>query len=148
MKKITFLVLHLGYGGIEKAVTSLANLLCNDYKIEIISTYKIYNKPPFEINDKVSIVYLLGDLKPNKKELLSAFKTRKIFQFLYEIIKAFKVLYLRRKTMKDAIIKSDSDIIISTRFLFNSLLSKYGPNRAVKIAQEHRHHNNSKKYIK
>ena len=37
MQKITFLMLHLNYGGIEKQVTTLANYLVNEYNIEIIS---------------------------------------------------------------------------------------------------------------
>lgn len=41
MKKITFLMLHLNYGGIEKQVTTLANELSKEYKIEIISLYNI-----------------------------------------------------------------------------------------------------------
>ena len=35
MKKISILSLHLGYGGIEKSITALANLLCEDYEVEI-----------------------------------------------------------------------------------------------------------------
>ena len=36
-KKILILALHLGYGGVEKAITSLANSLAklNKYEIEI-----------------------------------------------------------------------------------------------------------------
>ena len=36
MKKIAILSLHLNYGGVEKAVSTLANMLCDDYKVEII----------------------------------------------------------------------------------------------------------------
>ena len=45
MKKVAILALHLGSGGIERITTMLANNLCNDYKVEIVSTYKIFNKP-------------------------------------------------------------------------------------------------------
>lgn len=41
MKKITFLVLHLGYGGAEQAVISQANVLAERYHVEIISFYKL-----------------------------------------------------------------------------------------------------------
>ena len=33
MKKISILALHLGYGGIEKSIVNLANLLCHEYKV-------------------------------------------------------------------------------------------------------------------
>ena len=51
-KKIAILSLHLGYGGVEKAITSLANSLAktNKYEIEIVSIYKLYEKPVFDIN--------------------------------------------------------------------------------------------------
>ena len=35
MKKITILALHLGYGGIENAVVTLANTLSSKYDVEI-----------------------------------------------------------------------------------------------------------------
>ena len=55
MKKITILALHLGYGGIERCISNLVNSLCNDYEIEIISTYKLFDTPVFKIDDKVTI---------------------------------------------------------------------------------------------
>ena len=48
MKKISILSLHLGYGGIEKSIVSLANLLSKRYKIEIAVCYKLYNEPVFD----------------------------------------------------------------------------------------------------
>ena len=44
MKKITILALHLGYGGIEKCISTLANSLKDEYDINIISTYKLYDE--------------------------------------------------------------------------------------------------------
>jgi glycosyltransferase involved in cell wall biosynthesis len=41
----------------------------------------------------------------------------------------------------------DADIVISTRVLFTKWLSQYGSSNIIKIAQEHRHHNNDQKYI-
>ena len=40
MKKISILALHLGYGGIEKSIVGLANMLVNKYDIEIAVCYK------------------------------------------------------------------------------------------------------------
>ena len=55
MKKISILSLHLNYGGIERAVASLANYLCDYYDVEIACTYKINEKPSFKIDKKVKI---------------------------------------------------------------------------------------------
>ena len=45
MKKISILSLHLGYGGIEKSIAALVNILCKDFEVEIACTYKLYYKP-------------------------------------------------------------------------------------------------------
>ena len=68
MKKIAILSLHLNYGGVEKAVATLANMLVDNYKVEIICTYKIHNKPVYKIDTRVKIKYLIPH-GPNKKEL-------------------------------------------------------------------------------
>lgn len=148
MKKITFLLLHLGYGGVEKSVINLANILSENYQVELIVTYKIYEKSPFKLNDKVKVRYLLGDLKPNRNEIVISFKKMKIINIIVELTKAIKILYLRKKTMKDVVKQCNSSVIISTRILYNLLLSKYGAKDIIKIAQEHRHHNNNKIYIR
>ena len=74
MKKITIFALHLGFGGIESCIANLANILCDEYKIEIISTYKLLDKPAFKIDDKVKISYLT-QAKPNKETWLNALKS-------------------------------------------------------------------------
>ena len=61
MKKITILSLHLGIGGIEKYISSLCKMLENDFEIEIISTYKVLDKPVFDFSDKLKITYLIND---------------------------------------------------------------------------------------
>ena len=63
-KKIVILSLHLGYGGVEKAITSLANSLAklDKYNIEVVSIYRLYDKPVFDFDEKVKIIYYLLDL--------------------------------------------------------------------------------------
>ena len=39
MKKISILALHLGYGGIEKSIVALANVLSEKYEVEIACSY-------------------------------------------------------------------------------------------------------------
>ena len=147
MKKVTILALHLGYGGIENAISSLANLLSGTYEVEIISTYKLYNEPVFEINSNVKITYLLEHIKPNKKEVEYYKKNKNYSLLIKELFKSIKVLYLRKKLMVDAIKKLDTDVVITTRTLHNKWVSKYAKGDYKKIAWEHNHHNNDQKYI-
>lgn len=147
MKKITILALHLGYGGIENCISNLANSLVDDYEVNIISTYKLYEKPVFKLNDKIKIKYLMTDLKPNKQELKQSLKKLKLITFFKELKKSFKILKLKKNLMIEVIKNCDSDVIISTRDIHNNWLSKYGRDKTLKIGWEHNHHHNNKRYI-
>lgn len=147
MKKITILALHLGYGGIESCISNLANSLVDDYEVNIVSTYKLYEKPVFKLNDKIKIKYLMTDLKPNKQELKQSLKKLKLITFFKELKKSLKILKLKKNLMIEAIKNCDSDVIISTRDIHNNWLSKYGRDKTLKIGWEHNHHHNNKRYI-
>ena len=108
--------------------------------------HAIHNKPVYNIDDRVKIKYLIP-YGPNKKEIKDALKKFKIITLFKEGFKAIKTLYLRKRTMINYIKDSNADIIISTRVLFTDLLSKYGKEKTIKIAQEHRHHLNDTNYI-
>lgn len=147
MKKVTILALHLGAGGIERIVSMLANNLCENYKVEIVSTYKLYNKPFFTLDKRVKVKYLIPDMKPNKKEFLSALSDFRFIKAFKEGLKALKILRLKKSTMINYIKNCDSDVIISTRDIHNEMLGKYGSKYITKIGWEHNHHNDNKKYI-
>lgn len=147
MKKITFLMLHLGYGGVESAICNQANMLCNDYNVEIVSLYKLNYLSPYKLNKKIKVIYLT-DLYPNKEEFLKYLKEKKYIKTFKEGLKSLKILYLKKKLIKNYIKKCNSDIIVSTRISFNSQLGKYAKKNIIKIAQEHVYHKNNQKYIK
>ena len=147
MKKVTILALHLGYGGIERAITDLANNLVEDYNVTIVSTYKLYDKPVNELNKNVKVEYLTN-LKPNKKELKDAIKKFKLLTVIKEGINAIRVLNLKKKLMINYIKKCNSDVIISTRDIHNFWLGKYGNKKCLKIGWEHNHHHGNQKYAK
>ncbi|MBE6157952.1 MAG: glycosyltransferase family 4 protein [Firmicutes bacterium] len=146
MKKVSILSLHMGYGGIEKSIVSLANVLCDKYDVEIACTYKLYDKPAFELDSRVKIKYLVEDYLPNRKEISEALSNKKVFRAIKEFIKASKILYLRRKTMIDYIKSTKADVIISTKDIFDRWLGDYGSSKAIKIGWEHNHHHNNKQY--
>lgn len=147
MKKIAFLVLHLGYGGAEQAVISEANLLCERYAVEIISFYKLLEKPAFDLDSRVQVVYLTEGIKPNRDELKKAIAEKAVFHLIKEGARSAQTLYWRTKKMKMAIQKSDADIIISSRYLYHKLLVDNAKENVICIAQEHNHHNDDEKYI-
>ena len=90
-KKIAILSLHLGYGGVEKAIVSLANSLAklNKYEIEIVSIYKLNEKPVFDIDEKIKVTYLLpSELSPNRKEWKEALNNLKLIRLGKESLKS------------------------------------------------------------
>lgn len=144
--KISFLLLHLGYGGIESSTINTANSLCDKYDIEIMSFYKLDKNQASKLNDKVKIKYLY-DGGPNKEEFINAIHKHKFIKALKEGIKASDILIKKKIKVIKYIINCDAKYIISTRWEFSVLLSRYGNNYSVKIAQEHHYHNNNNKYI-
>lgn len=148
MKKISILSLHLGYGGIEKSIIALANLLCKKYEVEIVCTYKLYDKPVFDLNKKVKVCYLMEGYRPNRVEFKRALKKKKIFTAFKEGLKGLKILHLRRKTMINYIKNSDADVIISTRDIFNAWLGDYAKSEVLKIGWEHNHYHDNYRYAR
>ena len=147
MKKITILALHLGYGGIENAIATLANTLSSKYKVEILSVYRLYNEPVYELNDSIKVRYI-SNIKPNKKEM-KYYLSKKNFKMFFKGLKqSFLTGYVKYIKTVIELLKVDSDVIISTRTLHNFLISKFTKKNIKKIAWEHNHHNNNNKYIR
>lgn len=144
--KISFLLLHLGYGGIESSTINTANSLCDKYDIEIMSFYKLDKNQANKLNDKIQIKYLYNG-EPNKEEFINAIHKHKFIKALKEGIKASDILLKKKIKVIRHIINNDAKYIISTRWEFSILLSRYGNNYSTKIAQEHHYHNNNQKYI-
>lgn len=146
MKKVSILALHLGYGGIEKSIVSLANMLCDDYEVEIACTYMLYDEPAFNIDSRVKIKYLIEDKKPNREAFLESIRKFNYLQTFKEGIYGIQTLYLKRKTMIKYILSNDFDILISSRDVFNELVTKYAKDKVLKIAWEHNHYHGDLDY--
>ena len=147
MKKVSILALHLGYGGIERCIVSLANTLCEKYIVEVAVCYKLFDKPAFELDERVKIKYLnKKNIVPNKDKFKKACKDKKIFTLFKEGLFALRVLRLRKKNMVNYIKKLNCDIVISTRDIFNYWLSDYGKDNVLKIGWEHNHFHDNYTY--
>lgn len=148
MKKIVILVTHLGVGGIEKYVSSLCSILDKKYSIEIISTFKGYDKPAFNFSSSINIKYLI-DGRDDDVSLKELVKKGKIFSIFKEVYKRVKYRYLKVKLNKEVIKKLDCDYLITTRTFHNELVSKYLKNDSIiTISTEHNYHQNDDDYIK
>ncbi len=146
MKRITFLMLHLNYGGLEKQTITLVNELAKlpEYKIKIISVYDLLNgKSFYEVAPNVQIEFL-ADFGPHHIEFYDALKHFKIFKLLKETITMIRCGIYKTSKLKKCIKSLDTDIIISSRIEFSKLIKRRD---TYNISQEHSHIT-SDKYIK
>lgn len=144
MKKITFLMLHLNYGGIEKQVTTLANELSKEYEVEIISLYDILSGESFyQLDDKVKVKYIFN-FGPNKDRIKDALKKFKLITLIKQLCKAVKILYTKYFGLGKIIKNLNTDILISSRIEFSKQIKR---NDIITISQEHSFIDNEK-YIK
>ncbi len=157
---------HLSYGGIEKAVSSLANMLHNDVNLSIVSFYKLYENPVFPIPLDVSITYLYDTNVPLKvkkyNQLLRQKKFGKllsaVFQdylkgfhflsFFHDFFVSFHIYFLkgRFRKLKKFLKKSEYDVIISTQWEINSTLEM--AKKSFQIMWEHNHYHGNENYKK
>lgn len=144
--EITFFVLHLGYGGIESSTVNTANELSKYYKVNIISFYNLKRNIESTIDKSIKIKHLING-GPNKEELINSIKNKNIIAIIKNGIKAISILISKEYLIAKEMYQCDSKYLVSTRNEFNILLSEFGNKSAIKIAQEHMHHRDNKKYI-
>lgn len=147
MKKITVFALHLGVGGIEKYTSTLCGILENDYKVNIICTYRVSDKPVFDFSDKIKISYLI-DGKPDDVSIKKLVKKFKIIKIVKEFFRRVKNHYFERTLNIKAIRTLKSDYVITTRLFHSELVSKYlNHNKIKSVMTDHNYHQNNIKYI-
>lgn len=134
MKKITVLMLHLNYGGLEKQVTTLLNALADKYDIEIISVYDLLNGNSFyNLDNRIKVKFLLP-FGPNKKEIKEAIKHFKVLDIFKQLTKLVKILYTKYVKVGKEVKRLNTDILISSRIEFSKQIKRKD---IVTISQEH-----------
>lgn len=145
-KNIVITALHMRHGGVEMAITLLANALVKKcYNVEIFCVYNL-GHPVYGLDERVKIRYLTK-VVPNRKEFLDAIHSKRIFSVIKEGFYALWVLYNKYKCMKMALKSISDGIVIATRNEHSILLSKYCKKEIYKIAQLHHDHEFKRKYI-
>ena len=132
MKEINFLVQQLNAGGIEKAICLLANSFAKrKFQVKIYSL--LSSDMIIKLEDEIDVIFLtkFESDKKRKHSLMYRFR-RKVFSF-YRLIQLIK--------------KMRNSIIISSRNEYSTLLSKYGNNSQLRIAQLHHDHLFNKKLL-
>ncbi len=145
MKKITFLLLHLNHGGLEKQTITLVNELAKSgkYKIKILSVYDMLNGNSFYKLDPKIKVEFLSNFGPDHKAFYHALKHFRIIRLIKESFVMIKCGIYKSFILKKHIKRLDTDIIVSSRIEFSKLIKRRD---TLNISQEHSYIN-SKKYI-
>ncbi len=147
MKTIRILALHLAYGGIEKAIISMANLFVERYPVEIYSVYRMPGSPAFPLDQRVTVRYLLDDI-PNREEWRAALRARRPVAFLRETLRASRTLLQKKAAVRKLIRSVHDGVLITTRHEDNLVLSRLGDPRVLRIAQLHHDHGFQKRYVR
>ena len=146
-KQVNIIALHLGVGGVEKAIISMANLFAERYDVRLYSTYKLPGTPVLPVDERVSVRFLLHDI-PNRYEWKAAIKERDVKAFLKESARSIRILTGKRAVVRKIIRNITEGVIITTRHEDNLPLSKYGSKNVLKIGQLHHDHCFESKYVK
>ena len=146
-KQVNILALHLGVGGVEKAIISMANLFAERYDVRLYSVYKLPGTPSMPIDGRVSVRYLFWDV-PNRAEWKAAIRQRDLPAFCRESVRSLRILFGKRRVVKKLIRNITGGVIITTRHEHNLPLSRYGAKDVLKIGQLHHDHNFEKKYVR
>lgn len=146
MKKLTFLMLHLNYGGLEKQTITLINELAKTekYQITIVSVYDLLEGKSFYDIDKSVKVEFLSNFGAHHKEFFYALKHFKVLKFLKEAYIMIKCGIYKSIVLKNYIKKLDTDVIISSRIEFSKQIKRRD---TLNLSQEHSYIT-TPKYIK
>lgn len=143
-EKITFYVLHMSHGGVESSVANMANMLADDFEVEVVSFYD-FGPSAYKLNSKVKLIFLTNQ-KPNRQAFWTYLKSGNP-RFLIEGARAVRMLILRRKLVAKHVKSNDAKVLFSTRLLFHDLVSRHGRSNQVKICQEHVDHKDDSHYV-
>lgn len=135
MKKITFLLLHLNYGGLEKQVTTLANELAKSYDVELVVLYDLLNgKSFYKLNDNIKVKFVLKYGPIKAKQLKEMLKKVKIIDLFKSLAKDIKLIFTKYFGVRKIVNKMKTDVLISSRIEFSRQIKRRD---ILTISQEH-----------
>lgn len=146
--KIVFL-LHNAYGigGTIRTTLNLAAALADRHEVEIVSMLRHRARPRFVVDPRVRVVPLVDirdDSADSADPLLSEPAT--VFPAAEKRYAQYSLLTDRRT--EEYLRRCDADVIIGTRPGVNVYLARFGPSRALRIAQEHLTHDSHSKKLR
>jgi glycosyltransferase involved in cell wall biosynthesis len=138
--KIVFL-LHNAYGigGTVRTTLNLAAALAERHQVEVVSMLRHRERPRFQVDPRVTLVPLV-DLRQGAPDALDPRLHEPAVVFPAAEKRYAQYSRLTDDRAKDHLRRCDADAIIGTRPGVNIYLARFGPRRALRIAQEHLTH--------
>lgn len=111
MNKIIFFEANIDeMGGVERVISTLANSLCDNYDIEVVSLYSTREKPFFRYDDKIRRIYLQKGLQSAKC------KSKKLKYFICKVFeKIYRMTVINYKKTRISKRISENDVLIFGR---------------------------------
>ncbi|MFI6344783.1 glycosyltransferase family 4 protein [Streptomyces sp. NPDC050560] len=138
--KIVFL-LHNAYaiGGTIRTTLNLAAALAERHRVEIVSMMRHREHPRFAVDERVTLTPLV-DLRPSGPDAGLPDFALPARDFPAEDRRHHQYSRLIDLRVRDFLAHCDADVVIGTRPGINVYLARFGPRRALRIAQEHLRH--------
>jgi len=146
--KISFLIHNVyGIGGTIRTTLNLAAALADHHDVEIASMLRHRERPRFAIDPRVKLVPLV-DLRPDAKDAADP-----LLHQPADVFPAAEKRYRQYSRLTDVRAEAylrgcGADVIIGTRPGVNVYLARFGPKRALRIAQEHLTHDAHSKNLR
>ncbi len=149
MKHLAIVTMQLKTpGGIERFVTTLANLLADHFEITIVANYGRPSDPiAFPLDPRVKLHFLTPNqpAEVSMKSLLA--HPAKWLTIPAELRRRHQIAATQHQVFHNFFHNFSTDFIITDRTLYNILITQHYSGPALKIATDHNFHQNSQKYI-
>ncbi|ARF58413.1 glycosyltransferase family 4 protein [Streptomyces gilvosporeus] len=146
--KIAFL-LHNAYGigGTIRTTFNLAAALADRHDVEIVSMMRHRENPRLTIDPRVTLVPLV-DTRPDSADTRNPLYSRAARAFPAAETQHRHYSRLIDVRVRELLRHHDADVFIGTRPGLNVYLARFGPRRALRIAQEHLSHDRHSKWLR
>ncbi|MEW2398033.1 glycosyltransferase family 4 protein [Streptomyces sp. NPDC046862] len=146
--KITFLIHNVyGIGGTIRTTLNLAAALADDHEMTIVSVLRHRARPRFAIDPRVTVVPLV-DIRADTGDAADPLlhQPARVFPAAEKRYKQYSRLTDQRA--EEYLRGCEADVLIGTRPGVNVYLARFGPSRALRIAQEHLTHDSHSKKLR
>jgi len=99
-------------GGVERVISTLANKLCDNNEVFVLSEYKSSDKPFYMYNKNVKIKYLID----SQKYITNRLKSKNLKYYIFRAIEKVRDTIILNRKIKEEVCKlNDFDLIIFGR---------------------------------